>query len=688
MKNLKLSSKLIVLSVIVGLVPMIVIGLISFNLASTNLERQITQTISSVVSANQAAMDNFFLSKNSEGKVLAANYLMRNEMEAIVEKGIEANSSDSIRKTLMFIVDQYKYKDIFIVDQNNKVIFSTKFESTLVGTDLSLTEYAPKALSGYQNWSEPFYADFTKSNVLVLATPIYKNDNTGNPLGVVSILIDQSVLNELISLGVSDLGKTGDAYLVDNSSTVFTNTKADADGSAQILNTVIDTSNTKELVSEIDNSNTGFKYSGLYANYKNDSVFGASRVVPIGKGYAGLIIEISENEAFAAVRKLALSVLITVVSSMVLAVIVIYFISRSISNPLSIAVKFAKDLAQYNIGSTIPKKYLNRKDEIGQLAKAMEFVGENLRQMVRQLKETSELLAASSEELTATSTASTISSEEVSRAISEISEGAADQAMNTVNGNDKLEQLGEMIENEENRIQELMETSKRVSELVRVGLVTVDKLAIKNEESSVATNEVYQSIVKTNNSSNRISDASNLIKEIAEQTNLLALNAAIEAARAGEAGKGFAVVADEIRKLAIQSTKSTILIDDMVETLLNDANIAVKTMERVEFILNEQTDNVVYAKSSYDEIATAMAHSETSVRIIGEESRKVKQRKDDVHSTIQSLASVAEENAAATQQASSTVQEQTVMLQEITNASEGLSTLANELQELISKFSL
>src|SRR5690606_17996697 len=106
------------------------------------------------------------------------------------------------------------------------------------------------------------------------------------------------------------------------------------------------------------------------------------------------------------------------------------------------------------------------------------------------------------------------------------------------------------------------------------------------EESGRAIESIYQSITKTNESSAKIGEASDLIKSIAEQTNLLALNAAIEAARAGEHGKGFAVVADEIRKLAEEAAASTRVIDEMIKNLQSDVDQAVTTMNRVEEILN------------------------------------------------------------------------------------------------------
>jgi len=192
--------------------------------------------------------------------------------------------------------------------------------------------------------------------------------------------------------------------------------------------------------------------------------------------------------------------------------------------------------------------------------------------------------------------------------------------------------------------------------------------------------------MKTNENSNKISEASNIITSISEQTKLLALNAAIEAARAGEHGRGFAVVAEEIRKLSIQSTESTKIIDSMVKTLQENSNNAVETMLEVENIYNEQIKNVDNADKKYKEIADALKESNDAVLIINEAEKQIEHMKNQVLGTMETLSSVAEVNSAGSEEASASIEEQTASIEEIANSSRNLSQMFLELQELIGRF--
>ncbi len=376
------------------------------------------------------------------------------------------------------------------------------------------------------------------------------------------------------------------------------------------------------------------------------------------------------------------------IGALIFGMVVTVFIARAITKPIGVAIKHIGEVADYNIENDMPQVYLKRKDEVGDLARMVQKIEENLRSLIQSISDTSEQVAASSEELTATSQQAASASNEVSKAIDEIAKGATEQAISTTEGSNKLMELGNLIEEDKNNINVLTQSTSKVNLLVKEGLQVIDLLSRKTNESGEATKSIHESIMKTDESSNRISEASSLISSIAQQTNLLALNASIEAARAGENGRGFSVVADEIRKLAEQSTESIRIIDDMVHSLQNDSKDAVETMLLVRKILEEQNVHVMHTEEKYKEISEAIGNSTEAAGVINKTALIMENKKNEVLDTIQSLSAVAQENAAGSEEASASIEEQTSSMDEIANSSESLSELAQELHHLVSKFKM
>jgi methyl-accepting chemotaxis protein len=234
----------------------------------------------------------------------------------------------------------------------------------------------------------------------------------------------------------------------------------------------------------------------------------------------------------------------------------------------------------------------------------------------------------------------------------------------------------------------LKSTAYEIMEIINSGLKEIENLSRITEESNIASKAIQEVILKTNDSSIKIGQASNVIASIAEQTNLLALNAAIEAARAGEAGKGFAVVAEEIRKLAEQSSASTMSIDEIVNDLQANSKDAVTTIERVSNIANEQTQSVINSKDKYMLIYEAMKKADKEIEQLNVSGLEMNSMKDTILDTLQNLSAIAQENSAATEEVTATIEEQVASMGEITNGSEALSELAQELQSIIVKFKI
>ena len=614
-----------------------------------------------------------------EGAIATRNRIETNQQSLIVIAGIEDIQSMNWslqRPILQKQLEATGFLDMAIVGLDGNAQYAT-------GTSAELGErdYVKKALNGEVNISDAIMSKVTNEIVLMYAAPIKKGDR------VVGAIIGRKGDKDLSDI-ISNIkfGEKGYAYAINNSGTIVAHPDIDM---------VDNQYNAIEEAKKDKSHESGAKLFQEMIKEKRgvvESDFGGTKSY---SGYAPiegtnwiLVISADSKEVLTGVNEMRSGIMFTIFLILVITIGATYFIGNSITKPIIAATQHLEKIASLDITQEVPEENLRIKDEMGSLARSFKTLTDSLRDIVRQVGDSSEQVAATSEELTATTQQSAAASEDIAKTAEEIAKGASDQALNTESGSSKAMQLGEIIEKDSIYVRDLNDSSGKVNELVNEGLIEVEELFEITQESNNASKDIYEVILKTNTSADKIGQASNVIASISEQTNLLALNAAIEAARAGDAGRGFAVVAEEIRKLAEQSSSSTMEIDNMVNDLQQNANEAVKSMERVSVIVEEQTKKVNNNRDKYVQIAEAMKKAEEAVELINVSGKEMDIMKNDILDTLQNLSAIAEENAASTEEVTASIEEQSASMEEISDASEGLSNLAQGLQIIMQRFKI
>ncbi|WP_069365851.1 methyl-accepting chemotaxis protein [Salisediminibacterium beveridgei] len=692
MRQLKMKYKLIVMFVVTGLIPVLVLGFLLSNRVSDELEMNALNENSTFLSLKSAEINEYYDGRRGDGRVLSATADVFEGLEALEEFG--AGSSEwqdqyvHIDSLFEVAVEEYGFRDIFLTDNAGEVIMASVFQNELEGNDLSDRDYLISSLSGEQTWSELFYSDFIDDYTIVLSTPVFEGGGGNQVAGSVNILIDQTVMDGIVHNGVEGLGVSGDAYIVDEDGLLLTNTRLGEYSEDAAMNRQVNTEMTRALTEAVAQGNTEATNTGIYDDYLGNAVLGSGGIVNVGDTMGALIVEVDEDEAMAAMSAMYGMTLTLTGGVIVIGLALAFYFASLLSRPLHTIVSQAGRIAALDLSQDMPEKLVLQKDEVGDITRALKTITDSLRETIHDIMTAAEQVSSSSEELTATSEQSATAAEEVAKTVEEIATGASDQARNTEDGSNKGLHLGEIIEKDQKFMQSLNESNVNVSNTVQEGLVIIEELAAISKESGEETKKVQDGVRNTHESAVKISEASSVIAKIADQTNLLALNAAIEAARAGEAGKGFAVVADEIRKLAEQSTQSTIRIDEIVQSLQGNASHSVDVMGRVSEVLQLQREKVHETKAKYDTIAQAMGDNEARLAELNQSGSEMEAMKEKILDILQNLAAIAEENSASTQEVSAAMEEQSASIEEIANASESLSELAQHLQMNTARFRL
>ena len=369
--------------------------------------------------------------------------------------------------------------------------------------------------------------------------------------------------------------------------------------------------------------------------------------------------------------------------TLIVAGTLIFFIVRSISKRLSNLARFSKKVSE---GDLRDKLQIQSDDEIGQVGKGFNTMIDSLRSLIGAVQTSVENVASSSEELTASAGQTSKATEHITLAIEQFSTGNESQNDKVESSSEELEEMNRGLQHMNESAESITASSIKSTEIAGEGGQLVEKTASQMNVIDQSVKKAENVISALESKSKDITQILGVINGIADQTNLLALNAAIEAARAGESGRGFSVVAEEVRKLAVQSANSAKEIENLIKEIVQDIDVSQEVFTAVNQEVQSGLSFTEQTKVSFHNIFDMTKEISDQLQTMNRTVVQLSKGSAHVSEAVREIADVSRESSANIQDIAASAEEQLASMEEISSSSATLSSMAEELRDLISKF--
>lgn len=398
-----------------------------------------------------------------------------------------------------------------------------------------------------------------------------------------------------------------------------------------------------------------------------------------------LIGVVSEDENNASIQAITSGIGGAAIFSGVVGIIIALVVAISMAGEVK-KVKLA--LQKVAEGDLTQRIKIKRKDEFGQLENSFNDMSEQMSQLISDVDSKSKTIVSVAGNISTITDETKNNTNMVMEAIHNIALGATDQAGSTQQAVNEVENLAKSLNETKQHVDNINEMSGSTGRLSEQGKQMVNLLIDKSGltmDKSKTTMKVMDEVMSSIDKINYISD---VIADITSQTNLLSLNASIEAARAGDAGRGFAVVADEIRQLADQSRKSTDEIKSIINEVVARATQAEQEMKENNDLIEEQQNAINDTQKLFEEISDSINELIRGLSEIAGLNKQMESNKEAVVGEMTSIASVSEESAAAAEEVNASVDQVNNTMEDIVNYASELNGIADQLKIAIGKFTL
>ncbi|MDF2500503.1 MAG: mcpB 1 [Anaerosporomusa subterranea] len=430
---------------------------------------------------------------------------------------------------------------------------------------------------------------------------------------------------------------------------------------------------------------SGQQTHGVYSFVDGVARYGVYTPVDLPGGQRWVMgVSAPETEATQDTDALARTVLIISLICLLIVAVSIVFIAKQFTKPIALIRDECLLLAQGDLREREAK--VSSEDEVGQLAQGFRQMRINLRELVAKVHSQSEQLAASSEQLTASADQSAQAANQVAASITDVATGAAEQLAAANDTSAVVEQISASIQEVAATTNGVAAQSAQAAAKANDGSKSVNKAISQMAHIEQTVNTSAKVVTELGERSKEIGQIVDAISGIAGQTNLLALNAAIEAARAGEQGRGFAVVADEVRKLAEQSQEAAKQIAELIGGIQGETDKAVSAMNDGTREVKVGAEVVNAAGQAFQEIVALVTQVSDQIKDISTAIEQMAIGSQQIVTAVNRIDGLSKKASGEAETVSAATEEQSASMQEIASSSQSLSNLAMDLREAVGKF--
>lgn len=661
LKNMSISKKLIIFFLLVGIIPLAAVGVLSYMQAKDAVLNQVTAQLTAIREIKSKQIESYFGERHGDAVVLAEHPLVVNGIgafyEAYTKFGPESPEWLAVEEEyapgLVHYEKEYGYYDLFLIHKDGDVIYTVEKESDFATnvrngkySDQNINDSYERGLKNVNLVDFEAYAPSAGAAASFVSAPVSKD---GSVIGVVVLQIPLDKINEIMQ-EKAGMGESGETYLVGADRLMRSDSRFSTESTVLVQ---------KIETYGVDAAFNGKSETTIFDDYRGIAVLSSYTKLDVEGMNWVLLAEIDEAEALAPIYAVRNWILLLALVMAALVAVVGFFISKTITTPINKVVAMLEDIAQGE-GDLTKHLDIDSRDELGELAKWFNVFIAKLHDIISQVKQNAmevasaaTEIASSAEQSSAGATEQTAQTSEIATAVDQMAGTIVESSKNAASAQESAQKAADSATEGGKVVTETIEGIQAIARSVKESAQTIGELGKRSEE---------------------IGEIIEVIDDIADQTNLLALNAAIEAARAGEQGRGFAVVADEVRKLAERTTKATTEIATMIKDIQDVTSSAVTSME-------EGTKQV--------ELGTELAQK------AGESLTDIVNVSTEVQDMIQQIATAADEQSSAAEQISnnvggiSSVAEQSAKsAEQIASASEELNRQTEALDSLVNQFKL